>query len=154
MQGVNTKYRGIAHAFSTILKEEGYRAFWKGNWSAEYLYLGYGAIQFVVFEKLKEFFAAREMPASQVSFFAGGLAGTLSTTITYPFDLLRTRFAMQGNNPLYFSIKQAISHIYLHEGFRGFYLGLLPTILQIFPYMGLAFASHDYANRFLQVISN
>jgi solute carrier family 25 thiamine pyrophosphate transporter 19 len=38
------------------------------------------------------------MSSEARSFLSGMLAGSFATTITYPFDLLRTRFAMQGTN--------------------------------------------------------
>lgn len=44
---------------------------------------------------------------------------------------------------------QAIGHIYTHEGVMGFYRGVIPSVLQILPYMGLMFGSYDSLKRSL-----
>ena len=72
------------------------------------------------------------------------MAGCISTFATYPFDLLRTRFAVQGENRIYSSIYGAIKEIYYKEGIRGFYRGVIPSIMQIMPQMGLIFESHRF----------
>lgn len=38
------------------------------------------------------------LPGSTKSFLGGMVAGSIATAITYPFDLLRTRFALQGDH--------------------------------------------------------
>ncbi|CAG8693529.1 3741_t:CDS:2, partial [Scutellospora calospora] len=38
---IGRKYNGMLHAISMIIREEGIRGLWKGNLSAEYLYLSY-----------------------------------------------------------------------------------------------------------------
>ncbi|KAJ3186433.1 mitochondrial thiamine pyrophosphate transporter [Irineochytrium annulatum] len=46
------KYTGIMQAARLIVKEEGLRGLWKGNLSAEYLYLAYGAVQFFIYAEM------------------------------------------------------------------------------------------------------
>ncbi|KAJ2157350.1 mitochondrial thiamine pyrophosphate transporter [Coemansia sp. RSA 552] len=126
-----------------IMRQEGVRGFFKGNLSAEYLYLGYGASQFLAFSAV-EGMLSRRIPKRARSFVGGALAGAISTSATYPLDLLRTRFvAQQLSSRVHASITGAIRHIYREEGFRGFYRGLFPACLQIMPYMGIVFGSYD-----------
>ncbi|KAI8881998.1 mitochondrial carrier [Backusella circina FSU 941] len=162
----NVKYSGIIQAFKTIVAEEGFRGLFKGNMAAEYLYLTYGTAQFYGYYSLNKYFTKVQqqqniitffickfylylifffinMPSGVRSFLCGMLAGSVATTITYPFDLLRTRFAMQGTNKVYRGIPNALSDIYQREGVRGFYRGLGPSIVQIMPYMGLMFLSYE-----------
>lgn len=78
------------------------------------------------------------------NFVAGAAAGAAATIFTYPLDLLRTRFALQGNTVVYKSIMQAVSSIYRTEnGLLGFYKGLGPALLQIVPYMGIMFQAYN-----------
>ncbi|GAA5798414.1 mitochondrial carrier domain-containing protein [Helicostylum pulchrum] len=140
----NMKYPGITQAFKKIITEEGVRGLFKGNVAAEYLYVTYGASQFYAYYYLDAFFKTQNQVAPSLKpFISGMLAGSFATATTYPFDLLRTRFAMQGETKVYNSIAHAVTDIYEKEGIRGFYRGLGPSITQIMPYMGLMFFSYE-----------
>ncbi|OAJ41698.1 hypothetical protein BDEG_25258 [Batrachochytrium dendrobatidis JEL423] len=86
-------------------------------------------------------FLATHIPQQAHTFIAGAISGCVSTVSTYPLDLLRTRFAVQRNN-FYPSLTKAIKNIFVKEGISGFYRGMLPTLVQIIPQMGLIFESH------------
>jgi len=121
----------------TIILQEGVHGLWKGNIPAEFLYMTYGPVQFVA---LKECTALMKRAAPGVgeearNFIAGGTAGAAATAATYPFDLLRTRFAAQGSKRVYESIAHSVRHIYEHEGTQGYYRGLGAALVQIVPYM-------------------
>lgn len=89
---------------------------------------------------------------------SGGIAGGFATTISYPFDLLRTRFAAQASNafveettsgqslrknqPIYHNLRRGFARIYCDEGFNGFFRGLTPTLLQIVPHMAITFGCY------------
>jgi solute carrier family 25 thiamine pyrophosphate transporter 19 len=92
-------YRGIFDAMRTIVRQEGIRGLWKGNIPAEMLYMTYGPVQFVTLKECTLFMqrATPQIPEAPRNFIAGGVAGAAATAATYPFDLLRTRFAAQGN---------------------------------------------------------
>ncbi|ORE12582.1 mitochondrial carrier [Rhizopus microsporus] len=139
----NAKYSGILSTFKTIIKEEGIRGLFKGNVAAEYLYLAYGISQFYAYYHMDAFM--EKLTPSLKPFVSGMVAGSFATATTYPFDLLRTRFAVQGTNKasVYNSILHAISDIYGKEGIKGFYRGLGSSITQIMPYMGLMFFSYE-----------
>lgn len=63
--------------------------------------------------------------------------------MTYPLDLLRTRFAAQGTNKVYTSVLGSVRLIYREEGPKGFFRGLPVTVGQIAPYMGLFFSTYE-----------
>ena len=77
------------------------------------------------------------------SFVSGAIAGAAATTITYPLDLLRTRFAAQGSDKVYASLRSGIREIARDEGLVGFFQGLGAGIGQILPYMGLFFSAYE-----------
>ena len=80
-RGASGKYRGLADATRTILREEGARAMWAGTVPALLLWVPYTAIQFTVLNTFKE--AARERERAKpgstaglpVSFIGGAAAG-------------------------------------------------------------------------------
>lgn len=59
--------------------------------------------------------------------------------MSYPYDVLRTRLAAQKEPKLYRSLTHAMTIIYRREGPSGFYRGVVPSLIQIIPYMGLTF---------------
>ena len=126
------KYHSILQTMKTIIKEEGSLALFKGNLPAEYLYLAYGAVQFCAYhaidDRLKEF----HWNPSLEKFISGSLSGGLATFATYPLDVIRTRFAMQGKIPFYSSTWDALHTIYQMEGFKGLYRGIWPSMLSVF----------------------
>ncbi|CAG8493782.1 8257_t:CDS:2 [Ambispora leptoticha] len=151
------KYNGMLHAFSLIIREEGFLALWKGNLSAQYLYLTYGSVQFLTYHELEKRSSSSEalqklLPKNAWSFVNGATCGTVATVATYPFDLLRTRFAAQGHSKSYKTVGQAIKKIYRDEGLRGFYRGVSPTVIQIIPYMGIMFGIRDITKKKIQTL--
>ncbi|XP_035198632.1 mitochondrial thiamine pyrophosphate carrier isoform X1 [Oxyura jamaicensis] len=140
------KYHGILQAVQRIFQEEGLGAFWKGHVPAQFLSVGYGAVQFMAFESLTKLvhnvtsYNARD---SSVHFICGGLAACTATVAVQPVDTLRTRFAAQGEPKVYHNLRHAVVTMYQTEGPRTFYRGLTPTIIAIFPYAGLQFSFYN-----------
>jgi len=140
-------YKGTWGTLKYIVRDEGLTGLWKGNIPAEALYLTYGSVQFSAYKYmstlLKTIPQPYALPDSAESFVSGAAAGACATTVTYPLDLLRTRFAAQGTQRVYASIAASVRHIAQHEGPTGFFRGLGAGVSQIVPYMGLFFAAYE-----------
>jgi solute carrier family 25 thiamine pyrophosphate transporter 19 len=91
----------------------------------------------------------QRLPPSAESFVSGAGAGAFATAVTYPLDLLRTRFAAQGTNKVYTGLLASIKEIQRHEGSRGYFRGLSAAIGQIVPYMGLFFMTYEMFHQIL-----
>jgi solute carrier family 25 phosphate transporter 23/24/25/41 len=62
--------------------------------------------------------------------------GSISQSITYPFDVLRRKMQVSGLKSLgpgYDSAFDAIRYIFKTEGVVGFYRGLWPNLLKVAP---------------------
>ncbi|KAK3485731.1 mitochondrial carrier domain-containing protein [Neurospora crassa] len=110
----------------------------RGNIPAELLYVSYAAVQFTTYRSITQFLQAafpkdqnKQLPPSVESFIAGASAGGVATAVTYPLDLLRTRFAAQGVERVYPSLVHAFKTIYASEGVTGYFRGLGPGLAQI-----------------------
>ncbi|KAK1830056.1 mitochondrial thiamine pyrophosphate carrier 1 [Podospora conica] len=139
-------YKGTLRTLRTIIQQEGLTALWKGNVPAELLYVCYNAIHFTTYRQtslLLQRLPSRPLPRAAESFVAGASAGATATAATYPLDLLRTRFAAQGNDRVYPSLPRALAQIARDEGPKGFYRGLSPALAQIIPYMGMFFSFYE-----------
>lgn len=140
-------YKGTFPTLKRIVREEGIRALWKGNIPAELLYVSYSGVQFTTYRTITMAFhntiGEHRLPHVAESFVSGGGAGAVATIITFPLDLLRTRFAAQGNQKVYQSLITSVRDIRQREGYRGFYQGLSAGVGQIIPYMGVLFATYE-----------
>ena len=135
------KYRGIAQCASTILKEEGARGLWAGTVPALFLWVPYTAVQFAALGVFKR--AARENGADpekpRLAFVGGAVAGATATVVTYPFDVMRTVLAAQGNPRVYDSLPAAAAGVLKNRGPAGLYAGVGVTLLEIMPASAIQF---------------
>ena len=130
-----------------ILRHEGLRALWKGNVPAELMYVSYSAVQFATYRSatmlLHRLFGPDTLPTAAESFVAGAAGGAAATAATYPLDLLRTRFAAQGNERVYEGLLRAVADIRRDEGFAGYFRGVGAGLASVVPYMGMFFAAYE-----------
>lgn len=150
---VSSKYTGIFQATKDIFREEGFPGFWRGNVPALLMVMPYCAIQFAVLHKLKTIASGSSKSADHInispylSYVSGALAGCAATVGSYPFDLLRTILASQGQPKVYPNMRSAFFDIIRTRGFRGLFAGLSPTLVEIIPYAGLQFGTYDTFKR-------
>mmetsp|Transcript_28931 Transcript_28931/g.42902 ORF Transcript_28931/g.42902 Transcript_28931/m.42902 type:complete len:415 (+) Transcript_28931:77-1321(+) len=102
---------------------------------------------------------------SAVAFTSGATAGVCATLATYPFDICRTSFAARGlsktTSTAAASMRdiagsskppESLAHfaqtMLKNHGFRGFFAGVGPGLIQVVPYMGINFALYDLFTRF------
>ncbi|WJX27861.1 hypothetical protein P8452_16641 [Trifolium repens] len=148
-----SKYTGMFQATKDIFREEGLRGFWRGNVPALLMVMPYTAIQFTVLHKFKTFASGSSKTENHInlspylSYVSGALAGCAATVGSYPFDLLRTILASQGEPKVYPNMRSAAIDILRTRGFRGLYSGLSPTLVEIIPYAGLQFGTYDTFKR-------
>lgn len=148
LQVDGSKYKGIVKAMKTIVSEESVFALWKGNVPASVMYVIYGASQFTAYTALNTWMSHAERdygiqlgPGSH-TFLVGSVSGSVSTVVSYPFDLLRTRFA---NSPSFHSLYDVVTKIYANEGPRAFFKGCNTAMASISLYTGLLFWSYEYS---------
>ncbi|CAK9158932.1 unnamed protein product [Ilex paraguariensis] len=150
---VRSKYTGMLQATKDIFREEGFRGFWRGNVPALLMVMPYTSIQFTVLHKLKTFASGSSKKEHHIrispylSYISGGLAGAAATVGSYPFDLLRTILASQGEPKVYLNMRSALVDVIRTRGFQGLYAGLSTTLVEIVPYAGMQFGTYDTFKR-------
>ncbi|KAI3458642.1 hypothetical protein Pfo_015305 [Paulownia fortunei] len=142
---------------SRIVREEGVRAFWKGNLVTIAHRLPYSSISFYAFERYKNLLQVILGVESQgenisadlcIRLVGGGLAGVTAASVTYPLDLVRTRLAAQTNVIYYRGIWHALHTISKEEGLFGLYKGLGATLLGVGPNLAISFSVYDTARSY------
>lgn len=85
---------------------------WRGTVPGQLLTVPYTAVQFVTLQQCRQLarqWGLADSPRwqSAVPFVSGALAGAAATIASYPFDLLRTTLAAQGEPPVYATMTDA-----------------------------------------------
>jgi Mitochondrial carrier protein len=74
----------------------------------------------------------------------GGLAGMSAAAATYPLDYIRGRLTLQRRGfERYSGAIHGLRTSMAEEGMLSVYRGLAPTLLGVFPYVGLSFAMYE-----------
>lgn len=157
-QGLNPargKYNGIIGTLSTIVRDEGVPGLYKGLVPIILGYFPTWMIYFSVYENAKQFYPQfnkknfnldNEFLNNSMSAFT---AGSVSTTLTNPIWVVKTRLMLQTGDGSWSLVSQqsnperlnkfyykntidAFRKMYKYEGFQVFYSGLVPSLFGLF----------------------
>lgn len=132
------QYKSMWAALSHIRKSEGFNGLYKGLLPS-LLGVSHGAIQFSVYEKLKEQIKERNGDITMVETMgACAMSKIIAALVTYPCQNLRACQQAQSEG-------QQISamSMYQKEGIRGFYRGLGPYLLHVIPNVCMVFLVYE-----------
>jgi hypothetical protein len=86
------------------------------------------------------------IPQAYHSMLAGAAAGLVSSVVTCPLDVIKTRLQAQVSRkgaPDYEGVRETMNRIWRSAGIRGLYRGLGPTVLGYLPTWGIYFSVYD-----------
>lgn len=128
---IEYKYHGLKGTISTIFKEEGMRGLYRGVVPITVGYLPTWAIYFVVYEEVRSKTSPRFGHNSFLSNVISAItAGAVSTLVTNPIWVIKTRLMTQSNQiHAYSGTIDAFKKMYTNEGILSFYSGLGPALL-------------------------
>lgn len=152
----HARYHSIFSTVSSICKEEGIFAFWKGNVPAGALYVVYGASQFTAFTSISNIVSMMEdyfsldvegnVYHAGRNTFVGASAGSVATCVSYPLDLLRTRLASNESKSFH-RLGKEIRDIWQDGGITGFFRGSMTGVAYVAMSTGLSFGSYSVLMR-------
>ncbi|KZV57935.1 calcium-binding mitochondrial carrier protein SCaMC-3-like [Dorcoceras hygrometricum] len=142
---VQTTRASILPAVQTLWKEGGLLGFFRGNGINVLKVAPESAIKFYTYEKLKTVIGDANGEVGTVGrLVSGGLAGAVAQTSIYPMDLVKTRLQTyvceSGTVP---NLRKLSKEIWIQEGPRALYRGLIPSLLGIIPYAGIDLAAYE-----------
>ena len=152
MSGEVKRYNGIVDCFRRVHQEQGFGAFWRGNFTNIIRYFPTQAFNFAFKETFKKPFPKYNPNTDFGKFFlvnmaSGGLAGAASLCIVYPLDYARTRLASdvgQGKDKVFSGLMDCL--VKTTKGPKGFfslYNGFGVSVMGIIPYRGVYFGMYD-----------
>eukprot|EP00899_Mesostigma_viride_P024291 jgi/Mesvir1/5046/Mv02247-RA.1 len=150
-------YKGIRHALATIVRDEGLRGLYKGLGAT---LVGVGpnlAINFSVYESLKKewLYLAPHASTVAVSLTCGSVAGIISSSATFPLDLVRRRMQLEGAAGAAAKYKGGMLSIFLfilkQDGVRGLYRGIITEYSKVIPGVSIAFCTYEVLKNFFDI---
>ena len=166
------RYNNYMEVVQSMWREEGPQGFFKGL-TASYVGCFEGAIQWIVYEKLKK---ALSMPKPIVSatkgkkqtminveertptpleyFFAAAISKLIAIGITYPHEVVRTRMREQATNGLfkYQGFMNTLQVIAKEEGTRGLYGGIGIHVMRSVPNAAVMFVTFELVSKWLNTV--
>lgn len=171
--GNSRTYKGYGDAIRRIFREEGLNGFFKGL-SASYWGVTEGAIQFVVYEKIKKKIIAdnrarlngsngsaeylsNKDPTTLTSMqyiSAAAISKLIASVTTYPHEVVRLRMREQpqfvGAVPKYRGMVQSLRLIAREEGRRGLYAGMGTHLARVVPNAALMFYTFEVVVKWIE----
>jgi len=153
MQSQKMALYEVRKAVIKTVEAEGVMGLWKGFTATIMRDVPFSALYWPVYEYLRppEFELNR-------TFVAGAVSGTIASTVTLPFDVIKTRRQLElGENivrNLHLDSRAAPSNafvareIYEAHGLRGFWTGLTPRIIKVAPACAIMISSYEFFKQF------
>ncbi|EFA08338.1 solute carrier family 25 member 16 [Tribolium castaneum] len=165
-------YTGIAHAATTIFKEEGgTRALYRGFVPTLMGMVPYAGLSFYCFEYLK-YGCMKYLPkltcnpcekntgglvlAMPAKLICGGLAGAVAQSVSYPLDVTRRRMQLALMNPHTEKFAKGMLNtlrlIYNENGvLKGWYRGMSINYLRAIPMVAVSFTTYETCKQVLNL---
>ena len=145
---IQTGKASIMPAVTKIWQRDGLLGFFRGNGLNVVKVAPESAIKFYAYEMLKNVIGESRGNKSDIGtagrLFAGGMAGAIAQIAIYPLDLIKTRLqtcASEGGRAP--NLGTLTKDIWIQEGPRAFYRGLVPSLLGMIPYAGIDLTAYD-----------
>lgn len=156
------RYTGILSGFRAMFRDDtsAWRAMFRGNGANVLRIVPNAAIQLLVVDYMHRCAgtfgkvyhtdgdSAHQSAASRSkavdAVVIGGVAGMIAAATTYPLDYVRGRLTLQHRGfERYRGAVDGLRKSIAEEGGMSIYRGLFPTLLGVFPYVGLSFAMYE-----------
>jgi len=126
--------------FKDVVRKEGIRYLWKGNYTNCIRIFPQYSINFAAFQFFNKKIDSHIENENAKNLVAGSLSGLVAMSGVYPLETVRSRLALQTNKSHYSGIVDAFLKTSTREKYRG--LGM--SLLGFAPYNGLNFAFFHY----------
>ncbi|XP_073014423.1 folate transporter 1, chloroplastic isoform X1 [Typha latifolia] len=160
-------YSGFYNALRTILKEEGWRALYKGLGPGLFLVITHGAIQFTVYEELRDAIIHVKSGVGTRNYTdgdhllnsfdyasLGASSKAAAILLTYPYQVIRTRLQQRPSSdgsPKYLDSLHVVKETARFEGIRGFYKGITSNLLKNLPAASVTFVVYENVLKLLRL---
>ncbi|KAL8889146.1 MAG: hypothetical protein Q9215_003535 [Flavoplaca cf. flavocitrina] len=146
-------YQSISHGARHIYRTEGVQGFYRGLLPSLFG-VSHGALQFMAYEQFRRYRASQlEGESKRLStvdyLWLSGASKAFAGSVTYPYQVVRSRLQMYEAKQIYRGARDAMSLIWKQEGIRGFYKGLGPNLVRVLPSTWITFLVYERTKELL-----
>lgn len=147
LQTHQRRYNGAINCIQVVLREEGFLGLYKGLGAAVISSVSGTAVNFTIYETLKEITTHLGGNVIGFSTINGALAGAISMTLLYPLDLCKRRMMLAGVDgfPKYKNLVACVLSALHNEGVGGLYKGIALAYWKVVPAVSLTFLTYETA---------
>ncbi|KAJ8301792.1 hypothetical protein KUTeg_020779 [Tegillarca granosa] len=118
-------YKGLIKGGNQLFKDEGIRGLYRGLFPSLLREGSYSTIRLGAYEQVKVLFGAHDPAHTPLwkKICSGALCGIVGSSIATPTDLVKVRMQAEGS-----PLKVGETTNYVHEGIKGLYTGVGPTV--------------------------
>jgi len=144
----------VGMTLKIVREEGGIRGLYRGLVATAFGVAPYVGINFAAYEFLRGIITPPGKNTVARKLSCGALAGSISQTLTYPFDVLRRKMQVTGMKSSGLGIKytgaiDALRGIIRTEGVQGLYRGLWPNLLKVAPSIATSFFTYELVKEYL-----
>ncbi|MES1916528.1 MAG: hypothetical protein MHM6MM_008348 [Cercozoa sp. M6MM] len=141
-------YRNSWHCASSIVSNEGAKGLYKGMSAAILRQMFYSGSRIALYTPIRNFLLHNSNESNYAGLYAAGaFAGALGAMVGVPFDAAKTRLQSDKTGKVYGnSTRRALSSAYA-QGWRGLFVGTLPTVQRSMVVNGVELGTYDMAKR-------
>lgn len=139
----------VLRTFRRIYAAEGLSAFYVSYPTTLAISIPYNAVQFSVYEQVKQWLNPTDAYSPATHIISGGVAGAAAAALTTPLDVAKTVLQTRGasQDPQVRAVRgmaDAIGLIWRRDGLRGFSRGLAPRVLTAIPSTAICWMSYEF----------
>lgn len=111
--------------------------------------VSHGALQFMAYEQMKVYRTKRTSLGNMDFFVISSLSKIFAGSITYPYQVLRSRLQTYDAHVLYRGASDAVRQIVAKEGMAGFWKGFGPNLFRVLPSTWVTFLVYENTRAYL-----
>ncbi|KAI1438518.1 mitochondrial folate carrier protein [Xylaria sp. CBS 124048] len=168
-RGAAGAYQGVWAGAAQLLRTEGWRGFYRGL-GISLFGVSHGAVQFAVYDPLKQIYARQRhrrkgtgktespgddrgtqpMMTNEATLVISSVSKLVAGVTTYPYQVIRSRLQNYDAEERFGKgIRGVVKRTWREEGWRGFYRGVIPSMIRVMPATWVTFLVYENTKFYL-----
>lgn len=156
MQMCCSPYKSCLNCFTTVLRQEGFGAFYRSYVTGLTMNIPFQGTQFMIYEAVQKITNPKKEHKPLSHIISGGLAGAIASIVTMPWDVCKTLLNTQEaqvlkklNTEKVTGMYHAWRTVYQMAGWRGYFKGVKARVMYQFPATAISWTVYEGFKHFL-----